>query len=135
MEVQEAPQQESDWDEEALLPRILRRYASSIPHDKETHNKVVLLLSFISVTQQGKSLVKAVGRSLLRQAFSLSVDSRIADPAAPLEIKFDYIVGLQHTLGQQRISPDYLSQLLDRVPQMRQVLKEIVGNVVGLATV
>jgi len=50
--MQEVPQQlpEADWDEEALLPRILRRYSHSVPHDKDTHNKVVLLLSFISVT-------------------------------------------------------------------------------------
>lgn len=70
---------------------------------------MVLLLSFISVTQQGKSLVKDLGPALLKQVFTLSVDNRLTDVASPLDLKIEYIVGLPHTLAQQRISADHLS--------------------------
>jgi hypothetical protein len=52
---------ETDWDEAALLPKILRRYLHSIPNDKETAYNVVKLLGYISVTQQGKSLIRELG--------------------------------------------------------------------------
>lgn len=100
---------EKDWDEDALLPKTLKRYVLSVPNDKETHNKVILLLSFISVTQQGKSLVNDLGHELLRQVFTLSVDNRLFDSKLPLQVNFEYIVGMPHSLTQQRISPDHLA--------------------------
>ncbi len=106
----------------------------SVPNDKDTHNKVVLLLSFISVTQQGKSLVKDLGSELLRQVFNLSVDNRLLDSSMPLQVNFEYIVGMPHSLTQQRISPDHLAQLVERVPSISQTLKEIVSKVISLST-
>ena len=106
----------------------------SVPNDKDTHNKVVLLLSFISVTQQGKSLVKDLGSELLRQVFNLSVDNRLLDSSMPLQVNFEYIVGMPHSLTQQRISPDHLAQLVEQVPSISQTLKEIVSKVISLST-
>ena len=106
----------------------------SVPNDKDTHNKVVLLLSFISVTQQGKSLVKDLGSELLRQVFNLSVDNRLLDSSMPLQVNFEYIVGMPHSLTQQRISPDHLAQLVERVPSISQTLKEIVSKVISIST-
>lgn len=106
----------------------------SVPNDKDTHNKVVLLLSFISVTQQGKSLVKDLGSELLRQVFNLSVDNRLLDSSMPLQVNFEYIVGMPHSLTQQRISPEHLAQLVERVPSISQTLKEIVSKVISLST-
>ena len=106
----------------------------SVPNDKDTHNKVVLLLSFISVTQQGKSLVKDLGSELLRQVFNLSVDNRLLDSSMPLQVNFENIVGMPHSLTQQRISPDHLAQLVERVPSISQTLKEIVSKVISIST-
>jgi hypothetical protein len=106
----------------------------SVPNDKDTHNKVVLLLSFISVTQQGKSLVKDLGSELLRQVFNLSVDNRLLDSSMPLQVNFEYIVGMPHSLTQQRISPDHLAQLVERFPSISQTLKEIISKVISLST-
>jgi hypothetical protein len=64
----------------------------------------------------------------------LSVDNRLADPASPLDFKTEYIVGLPHTLAQQRISADHLSQLVERVPSIKHTLLDIVSNVVALST-
>jgi len=75
-----------------------------------------------------------LGPALLKQVFTLSVDSRLADPASPLDFKTEYIVGLPHTLAQQRISADHLSQLVERVPSIKQTLRDIVSNVVALST-
>lgn len=56
---------ERDWDEEALLPKIIKRYIDSIPIDKETPQNVVRLMGYISVTSQGKSLIRDLGPALL----------------------------------------------------------------------
>jgi hypothetical protein len=86
------------------------------------------------VTQQGKSLVKDLGSELLRQVFNLSVDNRLLDSSMPLQVNFEYIVGMPHSLTQQRISPDHLAQLVERVPSISQTLKEIVSKVISLST-
>jgi len=75
-----------------------------------------------------------LGPALLKQVFALSVDNRLADPASPLDFKTEYIVGLPHTLAQQRISADHLSQLVERVPSIKHTLLDIVSNVVALST-
>lgn len=52
----------------------------------------------------------------------------------PLQVNFEYIVGMPHSLTQQRISPDHLAQLVERVPSISQTLKEIVNKVISLST-
>jgi len=87
-------EQETDYDLEALLPRILLRYNESIPNDKETAFNVVKLLSYISVTQQGKSIIKDLGPALLLKSLTFSVDNRIEFTDAQLKLDREYIVGL-----------------------------------------
>ena len=85
---------ETDWDEEALLPKILRRYIASIPQDKETSYNVVKLLGYISVSSQGKSLIRDLGPLLLLKALTFSVDNRIEHPEQALKLEREYVVGL-----------------------------------------
>ena len=102
-------EQETEWDEDALIPKILRRYIASVPNDKETAYNVVKLLGYISVTQQGKSLISELGSSLLLKALTFSVDIRLEFPDQALQLERDYVVGLAQTMIQQRISPESLT--------------------------
>jgi hypothetical protein len=100
---------EKDWDEEALLPMILNRYHQSLPSEKETANQVVRLMGYISVTQQGKSLIRDMGNTLFYKALTTQVDNRLENPGEALTVNREYIVGLPQTVNQQRISPENLS--------------------------
>ena len=69
--------EESPFDEDGLLPRILTRYFTSLPQHKDTATMIVKLFSYISVTSDGQKLIEAKGAKLLTKAMSWNVDNRL----------------------------------------------------------
>ena len=126
---------EREWDEEALLPKIIRRYTDSIPVDKETPSNVIRLMGYISVTSQGKSLIRDLGPALLMKALTYLVDNRLLNPDQALVLDRDYIVGREQTSDRIRINTDSLQQLCDGIPVIKQTLKSLVMDTIAISSV
>lgn len=126
---------ERDWDDEALLPKIIKRYTDSMPADKETPSNVIRLMGYISVTSQGKSLIKDLGPALLMKALTYLVDNRLLNPDQALVLDRDYIVGREQTSDRIRINTDSLQQLCDGIPVIKQTLRALVMDTIALSSV
>lgn len=85
--------EETAWDEDGLLPKILNRYLTALPHHRDTSYNVVKLFSYVSVTTNGQKLIEAKGNALLTKALSFNVDNRLEFPQSELLLDKEFVVG------------------------------------------